>query len=178
MDNRNLIWIIIIVLILIIIGGFLFYRSGNNPKNSIPNPYANQPGQSPTSTNNSSTSATSQQIEINLNQKNSSGESGIATLSPAENNKTEVVVSVEGFNGNTMQAAHIHAGPCSIDGPKKYPLNPINNGNSDTIINVSLKDLLAQAPLSLHVHKSTQDETLYSCGDITQNYSTNSESSY
>ena len=62
--------------------------------------------------------------------------------------------------------AHIHSGSCAATGAVKWALNPVVNGHSETVVDVSLHDLL-NGPYYVNVHKSAaQPEIAISCGDI------------
>jgi hypothetical protein len=48
----------------------------------------------------------------------------------------------------------------------KYPLTNLTNGKSDTVVDVSLSDLMSQS-FAINAHKSAQDIATYvSCGNI------------
>ncbi|MFZ8844362.1 hypothetical protein [Thermoflexus sp.] len=65
------------------------------------------------------------------------------------------------------QPAHIHEGTCANLNPKPaFPLTPVRDGKSTTVVNVKLADLLAK-PFAINVHKSAQEISVYvSCGEI------------
>lgn len=66
----------------------------------------------------------------------------------------------------TARPAHIHSGTCASTGAVKWALNPVVNGRSETVVDVSLHDLL-NGPYYVNVHKSaTELQTTISCGDI------------
>jgi hypothetical protein len=108
-------------------------------------------------------------LTINLTPLNNSGESGTATLTDMGNGQTHVSVTMQGFTAGVTQPIHIHEGTCTTLNPNpKYPLTSLQNGKSETTVNVSIADLLA-SPYAINVHKSQQDVAVYvSCGNITQ----------
>ncbi|HEX5501177.1 MAG TPA: hypothetical protein VFW96_01060 [Thermomicrobiales bacterium] len=118
-------------------------------------------------------SAAPSTLTINLTPLNNSGESGTATLTDMGNGKTQVVVTMQGAPAGVTQPIHIHEGTCSTLNPNpKYPLTSLQNGKSETTVDVSIADLLA-SPFAINVHKSQQDVSVYvSCGNITQTAST------
>src|SRR5262249_7489390 len=68
---------------------------------------------------------------------------------------TKVVVNLSGATG--QQPAHIHKGTCSNLDPKPtYPLSPVANGKSETLVKASLADL-EKGGYAINVHKSAQD---------------------
>ena len=107
-----------------------------------------------------------QTVTVELSEQNSSGESGTATLTE-ENNQTIVSIGMTGFQENVSQPAHIHIGSCPDVGSVTYPLTNVLNGESETILNVTLDQLEGELPLAINVHKSTEEASVYvSCGDI------------
>ncbi len=107
----------------------------------------------------------SKEMNVLLSSQGNSNESGIATL--AETNGTVTVnLYLTGYVANVAQPAHIHAGLCPGVGAVRYPLNPVVNGKSATILNVTLMEL-KQSPLAINVHKSNTDLSIYtSCGSL------------
>ncbi|MCH7604423.1 CHRD domain-containing protein [Patescibacteria group bacterium] len=106
-------------------------------------------------------------IVVILLAQNDSGESGTATITK-DNEEIKVVVSLNGAP-SSAQPAHIHIGSCANLGGVEYPLNNVLNGSSETIIDVSLGQLLSELPLAVNVHKSSEELAVYiACGDITQ----------
>ena len=67
----------------------------------------------------------------------------------------------------TTEVRSIHKGTCSNLDPKPtYPLSPVANGKSGTIVKAPLDDL-SKGGYAINVHKSTQDlKTYVSCGEI------------
>ena len=106
-------------------------------------------------------------VTITIMQQNQSGESGTATLTPLEGNKTKVEISLESGPKDVAQPAHIHDGGCaSLDPKPKHGLENVVNGKSTTVVPASLQEL-ADAKTAINVHKSTEDvKTYVACGDI------------
>ena len=103
-------------------------------------------------------------VNVAMAPQSGSNESGTAMLTK-EGNETKVVVNLSGATG--QQPAHIHKGSCSNLDPKPaYPLSPVNNGKSETVVKASLDDL-TKGGYAINVHKSSQDlKTYVSCGEI------------
>src|SRR5262245_61824236 len=104
---------------------------------------------------------------VELKPQNSSGESGTATLTKAGADKTKVVVELKGEASGATHPMHIHKGTCANLDPKPaYPLSPVKNGKSETMVNASL-DSLQKGEYAINGHKSAQDiATNVFCGDI------------
>lgn len=152
--SRNL-WIIVAVAIIIIIGGFLLSSARQTPP-TTPTPTPIQ------------ATATPAAIEKNilLSEQNNSGVSGSAVLRE-ENGQVTVVLNITGGPSGTPQPAHIHVGACPDVGDVKYPLTNVVNGQSQTVLNVTLAQLKAEQPLAINVHKSAAQITVYTaCGDL------------
>ena len=94
-------------------------------------------------------------------------ESGKAVLT-AEGAKTKVVVAIKGVPKGVIEPIHIHQGVCGNLNPvPKWPLTPVQNGKSVTVVPVSL-DALLKGKYAINVHKSPKDLTVYvACGNIT-----------
>jgi len=101
-----------------------------------------------------------------LTAQNGSGQNGIAQLTDMGNGTTKVVVDISSTTSDP-QPIHIHTGTCDNLNPvPKYPLTTMVNGHSETVVNVSVSDLLA-SPFAINVHKSAKEASVYvSCGNI------------
>ena len=104
-------------------------------------------------------------VHVTMAAQSGSNESGTAMLMKEGADTTKVVVDLPGATG--QQPAHIHKGTCSNLDPKPtYPLSPVANGKSETVVKASLDDL-SKGGYAINVHKSTQDlKTYVSCGEI------------
>lgn len=105
-------------------------------------------------------------LTVQLSPQNSSGQSGTATLTDLGDGTTKVVLSLTDL-GATPQPVHIHDGTCATLNPTpKYPLTNMVNGKSETVVKVSMSQLLAQ-PFAINAHKSAQEVPVYTaCGNI------------
>jgi hypothetical protein len=103
---------------------------------------------------------------IQLYEQNGSGESGTATLTDMGNGQTHVVLNISNAPG-VEQPAHIHKGTCAnLDPTPAYGLTNVTNGQSDTMVPVSL-DTLTNGAFAINVHKSAEEAKIYvACGDI------------
>lgn len=103
-------------------------------------------------------------LAIAINESNSSGQKGIATLT-AMGNKTQVVVDVAAAGLNN-QPIHIHTGSCATLGGVKYPLANVFTGRSTTIVDVPFSSL-RDGKFAVNAHKSVAEVSAYTaCGDI------------
>lgn len=108
-----------------------------------------------------------QSRNVTLDEQNDSGQDGGVMLTD-EDGKTRVILTINAQPANTEQPAHIHLGVCPSPGAVLYPLNPVVDGRSETVLNTSLADLLStSSQLSINVHKSAEESNVYlACGDI------------
>jgi hypothetical protein len=103
-------------------------------------------------------------VTIDLAEQSGSGQSGTATLEPADG---MVRVTIELDNPPAdPQPAHIHSGACPDVGDVVHPLTNVENGSSETEVAASLEDLQA-GEFAVNVHQSEADIGTYvACGDI------------
>lgn len=136
--SKNLTWVLTLVVIVIV--AFWVYGSNKAPK--------------------------IEDIVIQMSAQNDSGQNGTATISEADG-KASVVLSMSSLVDSNDQPAHIHLGTCANIGGVKYPLTNIKDGSSETLLDVSIADLLSQGELAINAHKSVAEVSVYtSCGDI------------
>jgi len=105
-------------------------------------------------------------VVIDLAERNQSGVSGTATLTP-DGDQTTIRIEVEGPVGNNP--VNIMTGTCQeFDANPVYALSSVdNNGVSETTIDATLDDLLAE-PHVINIHASpTNLGTIYACAEIT-----------
>lgn len=153
----------LVALAVIAVGLFLYFKK---------TPTQQPTDQPATTTEQSTTNSQSKTIAVAMLPQNNSGESGIATLKDI-NGKTSVVLTLSGAPTGVTQPAHIHTGSCATIGGVAYPLTFPVNGSSETILNVSLDELLKKLPLAINVHKSGSEANVYfACGDITNSPAT------
>ncbi len=111
---------------------------------------------------------TPHRIVVKLDAIGGSGESGTATLSQNIGSPmagTVVTLSLHGGSA-APQPAHIHIGVCGSNGPIKYPLKPVTEGKSTTVVRAKLSYIMSLGAY-INVHKSPADlATIVSCGNI------------
>ncbi len=109
----------------------------------------------------------SSSMDARLSPQNNSGESGTATLTKQSDTQTKVVLAVTGAPAGVSQPVHIHKGSCAKLDPKPaYPLSPLVNGKSETVVNASL-DELTKGAYAINGHKSAQEVSTYVfCGNV------------
>jgi hypothetical protein len=100
--------------------------------------------------------------------QNGSGEAGTVTLT-AVGDKTRVDVALAGAPVEPAQPAHLHPGSCAKLDPKpKYPLTPVVDGVSTSMVDAPLAQLTA-GDLAVNVHKSSAEISKYvACGDLSK----------
>jgi Cu/Zn superoxide dismutase len=102
---------------------------------------------------------------VRMKALNDSGQSGTATLTAVDSTKTKVQVELSNSPAG-LQPAHIHSGTCSNLGSVEYALASVENGKSESTVDVSVTDLLA-GQFAINVHKSAAEANVYiSCGEI------------
>ncbi|HZV79675.1 MAG TPA: hypothetical protein VFF60_08670 [Candidatus Binatus sp.] len=106
-------------------------------------------------------------VTVPIAAQNGSGQTGVATLTATSDNKTKVDISMNGEPSGANEPAHIHPGPCKTLNPApKYPLNPIVNGKSSTVVDVPISSLQTGA-MAINVHESSAAIQNYvACGNI------------
>lgn len=151
MKNKSL----IIILGTIIVLGIAFFLNGKSIFKSEKNTSSATPSPS---------ISTSKAFSVILEEQNYSGENGIAVIE-SENNKTLVKLKLTNYLDLTKQPAHIHVGSCEKPGNIGYPLNNVINGESETSLDVPIEEFMKKLPLVLNIHKSVEEENVYSaCG--------------
>lgn len=106
------------------------------------------------------------EITLDLEEQNSSGISGTATLSPTSDGEVEVELEVDGSEGGP-HPAHIHEGSCAdLDPNPAFPLEDVVDGRSQTTVSVDITDLTLDE-YAINVHESPENATNYvACADV------------
>lgn len=101
-----------------------------------------------------------------LEELNDSGVTGTAVLTDLGDGSTRVVVDVDPA-GHPAMPAHVHHGTCANLVPQPlHWLDVVVDGASDTVLPISLADLLA-GDLALNLHVSAADMGTYTaCVDL------------
>ncbi len=103
---------------------------------------------------------------VDLAEQNNSGQTGTALLEDVEG-KVKVTITMSGEKYKGAQPAHIHIGVCPGVGAVKYPLSNVVNGKSQTMLTISMADLISQVPLAINIHKSPAEADVYTaCGGL------------
>jgi hypothetical protein len=107
-------------------------------------------------------------VVVPINELNGSGVSGDASLTDNGDGTTTVDILVDGATGG--HPAHIHSGTCAELGDVVYPLTDVDaSGESVTVVDVPLSDLLTKGPYAINIHLSADEIGTYvACGDIPQ----------
>ena len=151
--SKNMSTIAIVVIILAIAGFFLLSQNTSTP--------TLEPTLAP-----SDEMMTVDSISVALLEQNDSGETGIATLTE-QDGELIVTLAMEGAPAGIVQPAHIHLNNCADIGGVLHPLEFPVDGESVTTLPTSLSELAEQMPLSINVHKSGPESSVYvSCGDL------------
>jgi hypothetical protein len=96
--------------------------------------------------------AAEEELSLELVEQNGSGQSGTATLTPAGEDSTRIVVELGSAPG-APQPAHVHSGTCDDIGDVFAPLESLTDGTSESTVMLTL-DELQQGGLIVHAHKS------------------------
>jgi hypothetical protein len=114
-------------------------------------------------------------VVVPINELNDSGVSGDASLTDNGDGTTTVDILVDGATGG--HPAHIHSGTCAELGDVVYPLTDVDaSGESVTVVDVPLADLLSGGPYAINIHLSADEIGTYvACGDIQQEAAAGSE---
>ena len=95
-----------------------------------------------------------------------SGYHGKAHLKDMGDGMTHVKIELEGMSEGMSMPAHIHMGSTDdYDEKPKYPLNNVEDGMSETEIEVSLEELTSEDHV-IAVHMSEEDLTVVAVGEI------------
>lgn len=106
------------------------------------------------------------QMMLMVAPQNNSGITSSVVLTP-KGEKTEVVITLTGGPAEGKHPAHIHVGACPMPGAVKYPLSPVVNGKSITLVDSAVGDLWNMLPLAINIHKSAAEVGVYlGCADI------------
>ena len=110
--------------------------------------------------------ASGDEVTINLNEFESSGQTGTATLTAA-GEQTTVSIAIDGDPLSPSQPAHIHEGTCDELTPEPaFGLPNVVDGASETTVDTSL-DSLTSGTYAINLHMSDEDLAIYtSCGNI------------
>ncbi len=87
------------------------------------------------------------------------------------NGKVVVNILLDEFPKGVAQSAHFHNGNCDLMKDVRYRLNPVYNGKSETILDMSMADLFGKYPMAVNVHKSPSiTDVSVSCVNLPKDY--------
>lgn len=157
--------IIIIFAALVVIGGLLF-SSGKEDQPIADETAGTEP-----------IAIAPRKINVVLAALGESIQTGQAVLSEVEG-RASITAVVNSFASTTEQPVQIFKGTCANPGELAYALTKLGQssdtgtagtdlGVSDTVLDVSLDEVLAQGPLAIAVRKTAQEAHIsVACGDI------------
>lgn len=106
------------------------------------------------------------EVTVQLEEQNDSGVSGEATLTSQGEDKTKVELDLEGGEEGAAHPVHVHAGTCDELGDVEHPLTDVEDGTSETTIDVPLKEL-QDGEFAINAHESAEKIDNYvACGVI------------
>jgi len=113
-----------------------------------------------------SSGGASDTVTVQLEEQTGSGESGTATLTAVDDERTRVVIELDG-GPLTPQPAHIHENSCEeIDPMPTDALTDVRSGRSETVVAVPLHHLKG-SPHAINVHRSAAALDEYvACGTV------------
>lgn len=164
--NRSV--LVVIAALAVLAFGYVIYSNKTAKPDSSTSPETTlQQSPSESITEGSGSGVNEKQVGVSLTTQNNSGQEGTATLKDVEG-KTLVTIKLAGAPKGSSEPAHIHTGSCPEPGAVKYPLTNVVDGNSETTLDVSMKDLMANPALAINVHKSAAEiKTYVACGNLT-----------
>jgi hypothetical protein len=97
-------------------------------------------------------------LSLELTEQNGSGQSGTATLTPAGEERTKIVMELSNPPA-VPQPAHVHPGPCDDLGDPVAALANVVRGRSETTVPLSFAEL-RRGDLVVHAHKSEREYSI------------------
>lgn len=158
--------LLLIIAVVVVGGSAAAVKSSNKNKNADRALMGNNATSTSDSFATSTATSTGKTFNFDLEEQNNSGQSGKVVITEVDG-KAKVIVNLTGKPSSVDQPSHIHLSSCATIGAVKYPLTNVSKGASQTMLPVSIDELLAGLPLSLNVHKSQAEIGVYvACGDI------------
>ena len=105
--------------------------------------------------------------KLGLSELNNSGQTGTVTLFDRGSMSTLVVIRLASEPAGKAESAHIHRGSeCdTIDSKPTYPLAPVINGISKTIV-IAPIDKLLSGNYNVNVHSAIDPKIYFACGHL------------
>ncbi|KKS93641.1 MAG: hypothetical protein UV70_C0008G0040, partial [Parcubacteria group bacterium GW2011_GWA2_43_13] len=155
--------LIFFVIIMALVGGYVyvttrpgsrvFYRDQQSQQQSIQEPDSKDTAQSVLSA-----------LSVALVEQNESGEFGSAEFTD-DQQQTKLMLVVAGETQGERQAL-LHKGMCDQPGDTVQLLAKLESGISETVLPISLEELLSQLPMSVVVQDPSH--TTVACGELVQ----------
>ncbi len=108
------------------------------------------------------------EVSVNLDAVdiNTVDQSGVAVITETETG-VQVEITLTTLEATELQPAHIHLGECPGVGEIAYPLEDVVDGQSTTLLPVTMAELKEMLPLAINIHKSAEELSVYTaCGSI------------
>jgi hypothetical protein len=110
-------------------------------------------------------SSSDEALTLTLAEQAGSGQSGTATLTADGDDRTRVVVELSNPPGPS-QPSHVHSGSCDNIGDVVAPLESLDDGRSESLVELSL-DELRRGGLIVHAHRSgAESKVSVACAEI------------
>jgi hypothetical protein len=97
-------------------------------------------------------------LRLELGEQNGSGQSGTATLTAVDDERTRIVMDLSN-PPSVPQPAHVHPGPCDDLGDPVAGLTNVVRGRSETTVPLSFTEL-RRGDLVVHAHKSEKEYSI------------------
>jgi hypothetical protein len=97
-------------------------------------------------------------LRLELGEQNGSGQSGTATLTAVDDERTRIVMELSN-PPSVPQPAHVHPGPCDDLGDPIAGLANVVRGRSETTVPLSFTEL-RRGDLVVHAHKSEKEYSI------------------
>jgi hypothetical protein len=97
-------------------------------------------------------------LRLELGEQNGSGQSGTATLTAVDDERTRIVMDLSN-PPSVPQPAHVHPGPCDDLGDPVAGLANVVRGRSETTVPLSFTEL-RRGDLVVHAHKSEKEYSI------------------
>ncbi len=105
-------------------------------------------------------------LTLQLAEQNDSGQSGTATFTALDGDRTRIVLELTNPPA-VAQPAHVHDGTCDDLGDPVVPLTAVEAGASETETDMSLESL-TEDDLVIHAHKSDAEfDVSVACAPVT-----------
>lgn len=105
-------------------------------------------------------------VTIDMKEVDGSGQAGSADITTDGDEQVIVSIEIDAGEEGVPQPAHIHEGSCQDLGDVAYPLENVEDGVSESTVEVGMSELLA-GEYAINVHLSEEEAGTYvSCGTL------------